>query len=143
MNKIEHNINVLIPDGDRVHVLEVIRCLAIDKKIKIHVLSSKNWVKPRFSRYISSFTLIPPNLTEQETIEVLKQNILTKKIDALLPVYVDKIRFLSKYINTFKSLTNLIIPNLESFDIANDKLELARFLGKKISKNQLPTILLV
>ena len=131
MNKIEHNINVLIPDGDRVHVLEVIRCLAIDKKIKIHVLSSKNWVKPRFSRYISSFTLIPPNLTEQETIEVLKQKILTKKIDVLLPVYVDKIRFLSKYISTFKSLTNLIIPNLESFDIANDKLELARFLGKK------------
>lgn len=135
MHKLEYNTNVLIPDGDMVHVLEVIRCLSSDKKVKIHVLSTKKWVKPRFSRYISSFTLIPKNLTEQETIEVLKQNILAKKIDILLPVYIHQIRFLSKYQSIFKKLTNLIVPSLKSFDIANDKLILGRFLGKKnISK---------
>lgn len=131
MNKLEHNINVLIPDGHRAHVLDVIRCLSMNKKIKIHVLSSRKWVKSRFSRYISSFTLISPNLTEQETIEVLRQNILTKEIDVLLPVFVNKIRFLSKHRGLFQDLTNLILPSVESFDIANDKLELARFLEKK------------
>lgn len=131
MNKIESIINVLIPDGDQVHALEVIRCLSIDKKIKIHVLSTKKWVQPRFSRYISSFTFFSPNLTEQETLEVIKQNILIKNIDILLPVYVNKIRFISKHRSFFQQLSKLIIPNLEDFDTANDKLKLDRFLEKR------------
>ncbi len=120
--------NILIPDGEKAPALDVIRCLSSRRNINIHVLSAEKWVPSRFSRHISSFTQIPKKITDQDLIEILKQNILDKKIDILLPVFVQQIKFLSKYRESFQQLTNFIIPNIGDFNTANNKWKLNNFL---------------
>lgn len=120
--------NVLIPDGEKAPALDVIRCLSSNANINIHVLSSEKWVASRFSRHISSFTIIPKELEDQDLIEILKQNIRNKKIDVLLPVFIQKIKFISRYKESFQPLTNFVVPNLEDFITANNKWKLNNFL---------------
>ena len=55
MDKLDREINVLLPDGERILSLYVINCLSNFKQIKIHVLSKKKWTETRFSKKIASF----------------------------------------------------------------------------------------
>lgn len=57
--KLNKPLNLLIPDGESDLALDLIRCLSEDKKIKIYVLSSFKWVESRYSKYISSFSVLP------------------------------------------------------------------------------------
>lgn len=129
IKKPNKNINVLIPDGEKLLSLHVLNCLAGIDHVNIHVLSKVKWVETKFSRKIKSFTPHTFNYTENEWIEILKSEIVKNDINVLLPVHVENIRLCSKYRNVFNSLLpNLIVPNTEYFDIANNKWKLNKLL---------------
>lgn len=122
-------INVLIPDGERVLALNVINCLSVFKHVNIFVLSKKKWTETRFSKNINSFHYLVKERTEKEWIEIIKGEIIKNKIDVLFPVEIENIRVLSKYNEQFRLLVpNLLLPPVNSFDIANNKWNLYEFL---------------
>ena len=124
-------INVLIPDGEVKFALNVVRDLSSYKFIKVHILSKYNWVEIRFSRHIDSFTYYPGIDTEKKWIEIIRKEVIKKNIDVLFPVHLTNIRLLSKHKGEFvKILSNLQLPTVRSFDIANNKWNLYKFLKK-------------
>jgi len=128
MDKLDRDINVLLPDGERILSLYVINCLSNFKQIKIHVLSQKKWTETRFSKKITSFNYYEVK-GEKEWIEIIKIEILEKNIDVLFPVEIENIRLLSKHNEKFKLLVpNLVLPTVHSFDIANNKWNLYKLL---------------
>lgn len=121
MYKSKRKINVLIPDGERPLALYAIQCFSAVKDVNIHLLSNVKLASTRFSRTIKSFNYYSLK-REEDWIDLIKTVIINKKIDVLFPVDIEKIRLLTKYKREFKSLLpNLILPMLESFDIANSK----------------------
>ena len=132
MKKNKEKINVLIPDGDVMFTLSIIRCLSHFRNIKIHLLSKTKWVETRFSRYIDSFTYYTNVKEDQEWIDIIKAEIVKREITVLFPVHIKNIRLLSKHRAEFEDLLkNLLLPTTASFDIANDKWYLSEFLKEK------------
>ena len=80
MDKLNNEINVLIPDGERVLALFTINCLSMLKNVKIHLLSKRKWTKNRFSRRIRSFNYYEDLKTDEEWIEIIKKEIVKRKI---------------------------------------------------------------
>lgn len=133
--KLTKHINVLIPDGESDLALYIVRCLHQDKKIKIHILSSLKWVECRFSKHIASFSILPEIENDLAWIKYVADYIQKNNIDVLMPVFVKRIRIISKHKELFKDITKLVIPEIASFEIANNKRELDLFLEKnKMSK---------
>lgn len=131
MDKLNKEINVLIPDGERVLALFTINCLSMLKNVKIHLLSKKKWTETRFSRKVGSFNYYTDVKTDEEWIEIIKKEIVKRKINVLFPVEIEDIRLLSKYRDDFKPFVpNLILPSTDSFDISNNKWSLHKFLIK-------------
>jgi len=48
-------ISVLIPDGESPLAIAVLHCLARQRGVTTHILSSDRWAPVRFSRYRSQF----------------------------------------------------------------------------------------
>ena len=128
MDKLDKDINVLLPDGESILSLYVINCLSDFKYIKIHILSQNKWTETRFSKNIISFNYYEEK-KEKEWIEIIKAQILEKNIDVLFPVEIENIRLVSKYNKQFKLLVpSLVLPAIDSFDIANNKWKLYKLL---------------
>jgi len=126
---LEKEINILIPDGEIELSLRVLNCLSKFKHIKVHVLSRVKWVEIKFSKNISSFNYFSEDISDKEWIEIIKSEIIKRKIDVLMPIYTKNIRLISKYQKEFNSLvSNLILPSTESFDVANNKWKLYKLL---------------
>ncbi len=122
-------INVLIPDGERVLALNVINCLSEFRNVDIYVLSKKKWTETRFSKNIKSFHYFVEKITEEEWIDIIKGEIIKSEINVLFPVEIENIRLLSEYDEHFRLLMpNLILPSVHSFDLANNKWSLYKFL---------------
>ncbi len=111
MKKNKEKINVLIPDGDVMFTLSIVRCLSHFKNVNVHLLSKTKWVETRFSRHIASFTYYTNVKEDQEWIDIIKAEIVKKEINVLFPVHVKNIRLLSNHRAEFDSLLkNLIVP---------------------------------
>lgn len=124
-------INLLIPDGEAFFSTEVIKCFSDIPFANIHIVSSKKWIESRFSHKISSFTYFKKTENDNEYIEFLRKTILNKKIHVLLPIFYSTTHLLSRYKNNFKDLNiNILTPESNYLEIANNKWELAKFLNK-------------
>ena len=124
-------INILIPDGEIELSLRVLNCLSKFKHVKVHILSRVKWVEIRFSKNISSFNYFSEPISDKDWIEIIKSEIIKRKIDVLMPIYTKNIRLISKYRKEFNLLvSDLVLPATESFDIANNKWKLYKLLKK-------------
>lgn len=131
MNNLPKKINVLITDGEIKFSLQVIKCLASHKCIDIHLLSKHEWVETRFSRHLKSFSYYRKEDIKyaDDWKKIIQHEIIDKKIDVIFPVNVTEIRLLSEMQEELKILCpNFLLPSTESFDIANNKWELFKFL---------------
>ena len=86
-----HDLSVLILDGESDLSLYVSRCLGQIPGLKVHALSTTPLSPLRFSRYISSFSHNKPKDT-QERLDSIAQAIRSTKADIILPV-ADAMRF--------------------------------------------------
>lgn len=128
--KLVKQINVLILDGETSFSLSVIDCLSDFKEINIHLIfSSKTNVEAKYSKHISSYTFYNTTGVETDFIKFLKNEIQKKKINVLLPIHFWATKLVSKYKRVFESLNiKILASSIESLDIANNKLELSKFL---------------
>lgn len=132
---IKESFSVLIPDGESSHATSVIRCLAEVKNVKTFILSNKKTAPIRYSRYIAQFLYYENGIKKEDRIAAIIDAIERINADILLPVDVETIRLITEH---KKKLTRLIsiapVPEIDSFDIANDKWSLALWLNEnKIS----------
>lgn len=114
--------SVLIPDGEDANSLAVARSLAEEKNIKIYVLSKDKNDSIRFSRHVTKFIHYSDATTKEGKLTRILDTIKKTKADVLLPVGVKAIRLIAEHKDQFSKLIALPpIPEVESFDEANDK----------------------
>lgn len=132
-NQLNNDIfSVLIPDGESVYTILVLRCLGQIKNINIYVLANQPWVVSRFSRYTTQFFCYSKLSGEKGRINEINKIIRKKKIDIILPVDEALIHLLSKQREKLeKDIPIAPIPNTEVFEIAQDKWLLAEWLKKE------------
>jgi D-aspartate ligase len=122
-------LHVLIPDGDTILSLSVIRCLSDLENVDLHIVSSKKWVESRFSRKIKSFTLYAESNNDEGFIQFLTEIIKNKNINVLVPIHYPTIRLLSKYRQVFEACNiRVFTSSAEQLDLANNKGTLAKLL---------------
>lgn len=118
----EDEFSVLIPDGDGANALSVLRSLAEEKNIKVFVLSPDKKDSIRFSRHISRFIHYPGGETNEGKLAAIAHAIEQTNADVLLPVGVEAIRLVAEHKEKLaKSIALSPVPEVDSFDIANDK----------------------
>jgi predicted ATP-grasp superfamily ATP-dependent carboligase len=122
---------VLIPDGESVFALSVLRCLAQIPGLRTSILSDDAWAPIRFSRYHTHFCSQRRDNTDEERVEAFYQIVKRTQADILLPVDQRTIRLLSVHAATLAPCTALVpLPETDAFDIAANKWLLAEFLTK-------------
>lgn len=122
-------LHVLIPDGDTILSLSVIRCLSDLENVDLHIVSRKKWVESRFSRKIKSFTFYAESNDDKGFIHFLTEIIEIKNINVLLPIHYPTIRLLSQYRNVFETCNiGVFASAVEQLDLANNKGSLAKLL---------------
>ena len=122
-----HDLSVLILDGESDLSLYVARCLGQIPGLKVHALSTIPLSPLRFSRYLSSFHFIKPN-SSQERLDSIDRAISSTQADIILPV-ADAMRFVSAHYNDIATLSPVApTPELALFDQVVDKWSLTQFL---------------
>lgn len=120
-----NRLNILIPDGESTFAFLVIPCLAEIPNAKIHVLSSKHKNPIRHSKYIESFS-VNKDKDYQSWLENINAVISKKSIDVIVPIAEDEVRFFIHHKGGF-NCSIIPLPELETFDIAINKLKLNSF----------------
>ncbi len=121
--------SVLIPDGESNNSVSVVSCLGEEKNIKVFVLSKDNNKPIRYSRYISKFIHFRICETKEEKIAVIIETIKKTNAEVLLSIDIEMIRLVAEYEETLSKLIAIApVPDINSFDIANDKWLLSLWL---------------
>lgn len=118
-------LNILIPDGESTFTFLVIPCLAEIPNAKIHVLSSKQKNPIKHSKYITSFS-INEDKDYQSWLKNIQDVVNEKSIDIIVPVAENEVRFFIQH-KADIDCSIIPLPELETFDIAINKLKLNSF----------------
>lgn len=136
----KHNTNsesfsVLIPDGDSVHALDVLRCLGRIKNVKSYILSNKPCVPIRFSKYSSKFISYEKPKNDKDRLAAIHDAVEKTRADIILPVDCKTIRLLSANSGNLLEMASISpLPSTKVFDIADNKW----LLSKWLKNNQIP-----
>ncbi len=123
------SFSVLIPDGDTPNTLSIVRCLGQFNKIKIFILSKVKKNPVRYSRYVFKFIYYSNGETKEDQLNAIIDAINKTNADILLPIDVPAIRLVSEFNEVLSKLIAIApIPDVNSFDIANDKWLLSLWL---------------
>jgi predicted ATP-grasp superfamily ATP-dependent carboligase len=129
------DFSVLIPDGENVFAILVLRCLSQVPRLRTHILSNNPWAPIRFSRYRNQFFGNIRGKSEEGRLDAIWHTVKQMKVDVILPVGQDTIRLLSKHAATLSQFTAVApVPDVEAFDIAANKW----FLADWLKKNDIP-----
>ena len=125
----EH-FSVLIPDGESIYTILVLRCLGQLKNVSIYVLANQFYAASRFSRYTTQFFSFSKLSGEKGRLNEINKIIRKKKIDIILPVDESLIHLLSEHSKQLeKDIPIAPIPNTKVLEIAQDKWLLAEWLS--------------
>lgn len=116
-----YSFSVLIPDGESIFALKVLRCLGKIKGLKIYVLSNNPTAPIGFSRFCSKILTYTEN-NDSDRLKAIQDALSKTKADVILPVDVKTIRLLSGNLNEIDGLAAIgPLPAVGSIDIADDK----------------------
>ena len=119
--------NILIPDGDSIWTLPVIKCLAFRRDFKVFILSSKKWTAAKCSRSKFYYKYYPK--TDQESwLEIINKEIESNAIDVVIPISEIESQFFIKNSNSIVAKAKVIplASNLD-FETATYKNRLGAF----------------
>lgn len=123
------NFLVLIPDGESIHALPVLRCLGQLNNIRTIILSDNSRAPIRFSRYTGQFFSYENKEGNAGRLAAIIKIAEQTKPDIILPVDEPTIRLFAEYKESLSKLASLApIPDCNSFDVAADKWLLAEWL---------------
>jgi D-aspartate ligase len=124
--------SILIIDGDCQLSMNVLRCLASVSGLKVHVLTSEPNSKARFSRHCASSHLHDSVGDDKKYVETISDVARRVKADVLLPVAKPGILFAIRNASALLKIAPLPpLPSQGSFDVADDKWELAKLMQEK------------
>lgn len=127
---LKDRLAVLIPDAGDIDPYGVLSCLAQVPGLRIHGISRLKWPSARFSRYWSSFHIMPDD-GEMTLLDSIAKIVHEEKIDIVLPVSEAGIRFISCHRQRLSDIVALAHTcPCDRFDIAADKWLLAEFMAK-------------
>ncbi|MFH4965289.1 ATP-grasp domain-containing protein [Gaetbulibacter sp. M235] len=132
----KNQISVLLPETSILNFTTVVvNCLSEQKNINIYVISNFEFPELRHSNKISNFSYYPKTKSESEWLTNIEKELKKFSIDFIIPIDVYSIKTLIKNRNNV-SFSNKIglLPDFNSFNIANDKSSLA----KHMLKNNIP-----
>lgn len=119
-------VSVIIPDGEFLFTLSVVRCLGRERHRTL-VCASDRFAPARFSRFSQQFVFLNPALSEAALLEALFDVVAKTHADVLLPVG----RMLPFIIGHEPALRSAIavapIPSTAAFEVVRDKWRLAAF----------------
>jgi predicted ATP-grasp superfamily ATP-dependent carboligase len=119
--------SVLLLDGGTSYAWGVVRCLAEDRNIRIHLLSRSVRIPLRYSRLIASFSLWG-GVFAPSAVEDARQHAKRVNADLVLAADEGPIAFLAAHGSSLGT-PSMLVPAPRQFDVAQDKWELARFLN--------------
>ncbi|MGN6249025.1 MAG: ATP-grasp domain-containing protein [Ginsengibacter sp.] len=113
--------SVLIPDGESVFAIKVLKCLSKEMGVKVFVLSNNPSAAVAFSRFTKKiFTYTEKN--DSDRLNAITAAIAKTNADVVLPVDVKTIRLLSANIEKIKNMCSVAsLAVIDSIDIADDK----------------------
>ena len=121
------NFSVLIPDGESDHSINVLRCLGQVNGVKVFVLSADPRKAIRYSRYCTKFISYADE-NPNSRINAIYEAVEKTRPDVVLPVDVHTIPLLSED-KALAKLTSVVpLPSVDSFNLANNKWLLAKWL---------------
>lgn len=125
------SLTILIPDGESNNALAIIRCLGQEKNINVVVLSNIKNNSLKYSRYVHQYIYKEDVFSEEGKISRLINAIIKLKADVLMPIDIDTIRLVSKFKSELSGIVITVpVPNLDEFEIANNKWLLSVWLKK-------------
>lgn len=129
-----HSQHILIPDGNSTWAMPVINCLSQCNDYKLFVISSKKRTAAKYSKYKSYYKYYK-RTTDADWLKIVNNEIETQNISVVIPIAENEIRFFIKYSNQISKKAKIILlPELNAFETAINKLALSEFLVK----NNLP-----
>lgn len=115
------SFSVLIPDGESIFALKVLRCLGEIKSVKVYILSNDPQAKVRYSRYCDKFITYVEK-KESDRLAAITNTLIKIKADVILPVDIPTIRLISANQKEIEKITQIVpLPVIESIDFADDK----------------------
>lgn len=124
------SISVLIPDGDDVHALNVLRCLGHLDQIHTHVLARPKVAVARFSRYCAGFYK-HFSQNDDHWIKRVRSLVYKLKIDAILPCTVQGYSLIARNrpeIQSFATIPPVPSPGL--IDMVHNKWSFYEWAGR-------------
>ncbi len=128
----KNTFSVLILNDDGDLGLFAAHSLARFPNVRVHILSREQWPPLRVSRYRQSYTFSPVGYENRIVLEIIENVVKKKRIDVLLPVDIQGIRFVIANREALSSFVAIApVPYLDSFEVVNNKWLLAKFLEEK------------
>ena len=118
--------SILLLDGGTSYAWGVVRCLAEDRNIQIHLLSRSARIPLRYSRLVTSFRLWD-GVFAPSAVEDTRRHVKRVNADLVLAADEGPIAFLAAHGSSLGA-TTMLVPTPRQFEVAQDKGELARFL---------------
>jgi len=126
------SISVLIPDGEGLLPLKVLRCLGQAPNTKITILSREKWNPIRLSKHHSGFFNHTIDEFDRKRLDVIINLAKKIKADLILPIDQPTIRLISENCEEIQSTASLPpLPSPGTLDIASDKWRLTEVLRKE------------
>lgn len=121
-------ISVLVPDTSGAKTLSVLRCLGRVPGVEVHVVSSQPQVF-KYSKYCKSYHIFPSFEEDERWLERVVDHCREQKIDLIFPTSRSAIHFFIENKALLPSDIGVTpIPDMDSFEIAEDKGHLAYFM---------------
>ncbi|MFS4447682.1 ATP-grasp domain-containing protein [Maribacter sp. 2307UL18-2] len=125
---------ILIPDGESHFLNYVINCLSTIPRALVYVMTSKNDVAIKFSRFVHHLTFYEIT-SDEHWISCINSEVDRHDIDVILPVFETGIRTLSALRQDLTHPNKLgLLPTTHYFDIAINKWS----LSKHLTQHQIP-----
>jgi predicted ATP-grasp superfamily ATP-dependent carboligase len=123
---------VLIPDGEHELALRVIRCLAHQTEVEIHVLSTNPSAPIRLSRHTSGFHVCNTGSDDHARVAAIADAAKRTRAQVILPVAIPTIRLVAEHRHELSAVAALPpLPTLALLDIFDDKWLLAQLLASE------------
>ncbi len=125
-NSLRANISILIPDGENHLLKSVINGLAQVNGIKVYIMSNKNNIAMRYSRFVHKFSYYPDTGSDLDWIANIIKEIQKHDIDIVMPIWEVGVKVLSRHRDNVLLKDKLgLLPSYNELNTALNKWDLS------------------
>lgn len=131
MKNSSQDFSVLVPDGERSLLKSLLNCFSHMKNIRLYVMSTKQDLPLRHSKYVDRFFYFQASNDPLDWIENINKITREHPIDVVMPIWEVAIKTLLENKDRLEHPEKLVpLPSLQNFTIARNKELLAAHLER-------------